>query len=104
MENGYNKISIHKMLTRPALLSNSPLETVKYLGYKFNDVIVSCVHGSFDKTCNESDASLYIHPDMFNCYTLKMDSTEIGKPGSRHGLSLILYIGIFLQFQPCISN
>ena len=47
--------------------------------------------------CTEADTVLYVDPDMYNCYTLRLNETEMQKSGPRHGLTLILYIGKYIN-------
>ena len=52
--NGYPKITLEKMRTDPAKLSNFRPEVVQYVGYWFHDMIVSCMYGTENTQCNEA--------------------------------------------------
>ena len=92
-EKGYDKVAFEKILTRPGRLSNLPFKIIEYYGYRFDDMIISCIYGSSNKLCNKLDAVLYMHAEMYDCYILKLNKNEFQKSGPQHGLTLILYIG-----------
>ena len=92
-EAGYDKIAFENILTRPGRLSNLPYKITEYYGYRFDDMIISCIYGSSNKLCNELDAVLYMHAEMYDCYILKLSKNEFQKSGPQDGLTFILYIG-----------
>ena len=91
--NQYRKITVEKMRTNPAKFANLPPHVLQHIGYRFHDLVVHCVFGETDTLCNESNAILFTHDEMYNCYTLKLIQGEISDAGPNDGLSLLLYIG-----------
>ena len=81
------------MRTNPAKLANLPPHVLQHIGYRFHDLVVNCIYGEADILCNESNAVLFTHEEMLNCYTLKLLQGEISEDGPSDGLSLLLYIG-----------
>ena len=81
------------MGTNPVKLSNFPPHVVQYIGYTFYDTIISCMYGTSDKMCNQSNAVLFTHAEMLNCYTLKLNQDAFTEPGPENGLTVLLYIG-----------
>ena len=99
-EGGYHEIPFEEINASAGRLPNLPLEISKYVGYSFNNLIVSCAYGRNDKQCTEGDAILYVDPDMYNCYTLlRLNETEMQKSGPQHGLTLTLYISKYIIIQ-----
>ncbi len=90
---GYQPINFHKLHAKVGWVSNLPPEEIYHVGYKFLDIVVSCVRGSQSKFCNQSKVVLYIDVMLYNCYTIKLDNNDVTESGPENGLTLILYVG-----------
>ncbi len=93
LKQGYDPIKLETFFDRPSRMANMPLEIVINSGYTFYEMIISCVYGISNKECQDTDVVWYFHDEMYNCYTLRLNSTYFTKSGVQHGLTLILYIG-----------
>ena len=77
----------------PGLFANWPRDFMISTGYRFHDLIVSCI---FDgHLCGQSNFILYQHPEMINCYTFQLNKTPYKRAGPEAGLTMLLYIGKF---------
>ncbi len=93
VKEGHDEISLHIMVSGLGKMANYPLESMNYVGYSFDDLIISCTYGTLSKKCDESNTHIFTHHEMNNCYILRLDTSEFSKAGPQNGLTLLLYIG-----------
>ena len=101
-EKGIDTFEFSRLAAMHGLFANWPRDFMISAGYRFHDLIVSCI---FDgRLCGQSSFILYEHPEMINCYTFQLNKTSYLRAGPEAGLTVLLYIGMFDLGNPLPSS